>query len=529
MTELREAEKNHFKGLKELKIQIPLTIIIFIGLFALALYMKHLLGDWIHSEVDTSFYYTFQNNQGSTVIWYFENYNDAEHYYESYLENFRYNGWNPYSPPLPFDSENELDFYLYGPFLVYGFVFISFFVQLFNLGAPLEFLIPASIKWTAIVFDALSVVMIYIIIIGLKSFKSKKITRHLIGIIGAIAYIFMPINLFYIDASYLNIPQMTFFTLLALYLFQKEKYIASSIIFSVAWLSKQMPLFSIIPLFLILGRKTNFSFALKKFLLPFILSTFAFSIPWIFLNPFKYSIRIIGAGRSLWYATLAEEGNKHGVTLAHSLLYGNAEFLSKVYVYINIAMIPFLFFYIYSFFIAHFNGKNIAKDETNFYVYNTWLIVLTHAFLSRGVYKYYDAFINPFLVISSVLLINKLTNLIKNNAENAVEGRKKSIKIVISKTLFPVILFSSIALIYAVNWGIMISSRFLHPVWLLLLFVFLSFFFPLQYYRELKMGKNYKQFWRDIKLIFKMIWHKIKIVSKTIWRKIGFGKKKTED
>ena len=359
MTELRKINKNVLFGFYKLNIRIPLIIIIFLGLFIFAMYMKSLLGDWINSEVGTSFYYTFQNHQGSDVIWYLENYGDASYSYEPYLENFRYNNWNPYSPPLPFDSEDKLDFYLYGPFLVYGFVFVSLFVELFNKGAPLDFLIPASIKWTAIAFDALSVAMIYLIIVGLKTFKNKKYPKHLIGIVGAIAYIFMPINLFYIDASYLNIPQMTFFTLLAFYLFLKEKYIASSVIFSVAWLSKQMPLFSIIPLFFILGRKTHFSFALKKFLLPFILSTLVFSIPWIFLNPFKYSIRIIGAGRSLWYATLAEEGNKHGVTLAHSLLYGNADFLSKIYVYINIAMVPFLFFYIYSIFIAHFNGKNI--------------------------------------------------------------------------------------------------------------------------------------------------------------------------
>ncbi|MCG3221449.1 MAG: hypothetical protein H7641_08720 [Candidatus Heimdallarchaeota archaeon] len=529
MTELRKLAQRSLWSFYKWKIQIPITIVIFLGLFILAIYLKHILGDWINSEVGTAFYHTFQNNEGVSVTWYFENYTDAEYYYESYLENFRYNGWNPYAPPLPFDSENKLDFYLYGPFLIYGFAFISLFVELFNPGTSLDFLIPTSIKWTAIVFDALSVAMIYLIIISLKTFKSKRVVANLAGISGALAYIFMPMNLLYIDASYLNIPQMTFFTLLALYLFLKEKYVFSSIVFSIAWLSKQMPLFSIIPLFFILGKKTHFSFALKRFLIPFILSTFIFSIPWIFLNPFKYSIRIIGAGRSLWYATLAEEGNKHGVTLAHSLLYGNAEFLSKVYVYLNVAMIPFLIFYIYSIFIAHFNGRNIAEDETNFYIYNTWLIVLTHTFLSRGVYKYYDAFFNPFLVISSILLINKLVNRVKSNSEHEKNVRKKNILLILSRIIFPVIFIVSIALIYSVNWGIMISSRFLHPVWLLLLFLFLSVLLPIQYYRELKMRKNYKYFWRDIKLIFAMIWFKVKNTTIMIWKKISFRKENKEE
>jgi TRAP-type C4-dicarboxylate transport system permease large subunit len=192
-------------------------------------------------------------------------------------------------------------------------------------------------------------------------------------------------------------------------------------------------------------------------------------------------------------------------------------------------MIPFLLFYAYSIFIAHFNGRNIAEDETNFYVYNTWLIVLTHTFLSRGVYKYYDAFINPFLVISLILLVNKFVNIIKSNSEIELDSRKKKTLNILSKILFPMIFFPSIALIYAINWGIMISSRFLHPVWLLFLFVLLSFLLPLQYYRELKMKKNYKQFWRDIKLILSIIWHKIKTISKNLWVKLRFRKKKTED
>jgi hypothetical protein len=383
----------------------------------------------------------------------------------------------------------------------------------------MDFLVPASIKWTAIIFDALSVPMIYLIIVGLKTFKTKKKLAHVVGIIGAIAYIFMPINLLYIDSSYLNIPQMTFFTLLAFYMFLKEKYVLSSTVFSIAWLSKQMPLFSIIPLFFILARKTQLSFSLKRFLLPFILSSFLFSIPWIFLNPYKDSIRIIGAGRSLWYATLAEEGNKHGVTLAHSFLYGNAEFLSKVYVYLNIAMVPFLFFYFISIFLGHFNGKDIGENETNFFVYNTWLIVLTHTFLSRGVYKYYDAFFNPFLIICSILLINQLTKKVQLRFDN-LKIKKKKKSLTFAKFIFPLTLVISIVLIYSVNWGIMISSRFLHPVWLLSMFILISFLLPLRYYRELKVRNNYKNFWRDIKLIFKMIWYKIKNLVAKLWDKL---------
>ncbi|MHA2256254.1 MAG: hypothetical protein ACXAAM_09285 [Candidatus Heimdallarchaeaceae archaeon] len=98
-----------------------------------------------------------------------------------------------------------------------------------------------------------------------------------------------------------------------------------------------------------------------------------------------------------------------------------------------------------------------------------------------------------------------------------------------SKVIFPVVFIISTALIYSVNWGIMISSRFLHPVWLLLLFIFLSILLPIQYYRELMMRKNYKNFWRDIKSIFSMIWFKVKIATVMIWKKFSFRKENKEE
>ncbi|MCG3227202.1 MAG: hypothetical protein H7645_09795, partial [Candidatus Heimdallarchaeota archaeon] len=139
------------------------------------------------------------------------------------------------------------------------------------------------------------------------------------------------------------------------------------------------------------------------------------------------------------------------------------------------------------------------------------------------------AFFNPFLVISSILLINKLANLIKTNSEHEKNVRKKRILFLLSKLIFPVIFIVSTALIYSVNWGIMISSRFLHPVWLLLLFIFLSILLPKQYYRELMMRKNYKNFWRDIKSIFSMIWFKVKITTVMIWKKFSFRKENKEE
>ncbi|MHA2358529.1 MAG: hypothetical protein ACXABK_07160, partial [Candidatus Heimdallarchaeaceae archaeon] len=480
MTDLRKEKKNSLRDLKDWRIQIPIIILIFVGLFILTLYYKHVIGDWINSEVGSSFYHTFQNSQGNTVTWYFENYSDAETYYELYLENFRFNGWNPYAADLPIDSENRLDFYLYGPFFIYGIAFISLFVQMVNPGATVDFLIPASVKWTAIVFDALSVSMLYLIIIELKCFKDKNVLRHILGVLGASAFAFLPMNLFYVDAYYLNMPQMTFFTLIAVLLFMKQKYISSSVMFTFAWFSKQIPLFMIIPLFFLLGKKEGYSVALKKFLLPFLLSSFLFSIPWIFMNPWKYAIRIIGAGRPLWYADL--NANQHGVTLAHTFLYLGTRILSQAFVYLNVVMIPFLVFYVLAIFIAVLYGEEILEDESKFIIYNSWLVLLIHVFLSRGLFKYYDTFINPFLILAAFIIVDKFVKYIFQKQLSERLTNRKYVRILLVTIFYAFFLLLSIGAISSSNWSIMISSRFLHPLWLLALFTVNSFFLPLKYY-----------------------------------------------
>ena len=512
MVELREKEPKitlnlgGFKGkiTRELLVTVIFSMLILIS----AILVKIKMSGWIFSNIGTAFTHTLDEPINGTVYWYFEIYSDADYYYEAYLDAFR-GGWNPYKR-----YTDRLDFYVYGPIFIYGLYFTSLLVQLFNPGMDSTILIEESVKWTAINFDALSAVMVYLIIVNFSFTKDRKIYKHLLGIIGAFAFIFMPFNLFYVDTYYLNIPQMTFFTLIGFLLVMKKKYKLSAYALTLAWLTKQMPLFLIIPIFSMIWKENDLKTAVKRFLRPFLLSTLLLSIPWIFITPILYVGRILAAGRPLWYATLEPIGNAHGTTLAHSILYGGSESLAQFYVWINIPMIPFILFYGFSLFIGHFNGKKLANDDKMFTIYITWVIMITHTFISRGLFKYYDAFFTPFFILSAIVLSNTLIEKLRDyfrkrknkDISTNVEERSSRKKGNIGKSVIEIFCILILTLgIYYYSWIIMVKIRFLHPLFLLLLTMFISLFIPWRYYKEIGKKANYKQLKQDFKDFFKYV------------------------
>ncbi len=512
MVDLREKEKkanSYLGGLKnKITSNLIVTVIISILILVSAILVKLELSGWIISNIGSAFTHTLSEPINGTVYWYFENYNDADYYYEAYLDAFR-GGWNPYKR-----YTDRLDFYVYGPIFIYGLYFTSLLVQLFNPSMTSTILMEESVKWTAINFDSLSAIMVYLIIVNFSFTKERKIYKHVLGLIGAFAFIFMPFNLFYVDTYYLNIPQMTFFTLIGFLLVMKKKYKLSAYSLTLAWLTKQMSLFLIIPIFSMIWKEHDLRTAVKKFLRPFLLSTLLFSIPWIFITPILYIGRILAAGRPLWYATLDPAGNAHGTTLAHSILYGEAEGLAQFYVWINIPMIPFILFYGFSLFIGHFNGKKLANDDKMFTIYITWVIMITHTFISRGLFKYYDAFFTPFFILSAIVLLNtlieKLRDYIRNRKnkdiltkeENSNSRKFGNVGINLLEILS--ILIFTLGLYYY-SWIIMIKIRFLHPFFLLLLTMFISLLIPGGYYKEIGKKTSYKQLKQDFKDFFKYV------------------------
>ncbi|MHA1397874.1 MAG: hypothetical protein ACTSSF_09240, partial [Candidatus Heimdallarchaeaceae archaeon] len=469
------------------KIDIVISMIIAIVLFALSLYFKNLISSKIFEKVGRSFYYSFLNSSGTKVTWYFENYGDDIAFYQQFLSAFLFDRWNPYAR-----SEGVLDYYVYGPVFIYSLVLFYGLVFIFHPGFSKNVIVVDSVKWFAIVSDSLSVVMLYLLIIELDFLKNKRILKHFIGIIGAVFLAFMPMNLFYVDTYHLNIPQMTFFTLLGLYFFIKNNFKLSAGAFTIGWLSKQIPLFLVIPLFFILAKKENVKFALKRFLLPFIGFSFLLSIPWIFTNPLLYPVRLFGAGRPLWYATLTPEGIQHGVTLAHTILYFGAEILAQIYVYINLSMLPFLITYFIAVLMSYVKGKELAENQSLFVNYVGWFFILIHTFLSRGVFKYYDAFLNPFFILMSIVFAYNFRCLIKKIFGNEkIKVSEEGIEIltplerIFYNTFFVFTILLLLGSFFGLNWLIMITVRFLHPLILLCVLIVLSFLIPLDFYKVL--------------------------------------------
>ncbi|NPD89807.1 MAG: hypothetical protein HGN29_13930 [Asgard group archaeon] len=506
--ELRnKVQKFSIKNISREKLNSFLLVVaISIVIFILSLYFKNLVSEWYWRNHGTGFYWT--RYDGSTIIstWYIEAYSDASYYYEPYLNSFRYDNWNPYA-----GGEGPLNGYAYGPMFIYGLYFISVFMGLFNPGMDKDLITSESVKWTHITFDALSVVMLYIIIISLKSFRDQKKKKHFLGVLGSLVFLFMPLNLLYVDSIFLNTPQMTFFTLLSFLFFLQEKYRSSAFILSVAWLSKQMPLFLVIPWFFIIWKKRSLKEALVDFIVIFIVSTLILSIPWLFLSPKDYVWRVFGPGKPL--STVDFEHLSNTVSLAHSFLFFGSESFANFYSIINKYMIPFIVFYILVVLFAYFNGKKIGNDENQFTIFTTWIIINTHLFISRGVYKYYNAFITPFVVISFLVFSDQQASNVMKKIESRDVLRREEIEertyqrfSLINQCLLFLLFFVSLSsLFYYYNLVLITKSRFLHPFLLLILFLVISILLSQDIYRSLLKKENYKMIIKDLKDIFQNI------------------------
>ena len=504
---------------KKLIIQVSIIVAICLFIFSLSLILKNIASTAYWEQHDANrnfrFFWTFYNEDDILVeVWEIEAYVDASYYYEPYLYNFRFLNWNPYA-----GGEGPLDGYAYGPIFIYGLYLISLFVGLFNPNMSRTFLVSESVKWTHIVFDSLCVVMLYLILISLKAYKEKKVKKHIIGLLGASSLMLMPINLLYVDSIYLNIPQMTLFTMIAFLLFMRERYKITAFMLTIAWLSKQMPLFLLAPWFLIIWKKKDLRTALVDFLFTFLLTSFIISLPWMFVSPYGYFTKLFGPGKPLAILSLENAYRGSTVTLAHTFLYLGRESLAQFYKAINDYMIPFLLIYIISLLITYFRGKEIGNDESLFTLHATWIILISHVFLSRGVFKYYDAFITPFIVLLLIIYIDKFIYLVieklRKEPSSVVsedlkskenEEKTKIIWItVIQESSFYVLFLGLTTLFYYINFIIITKSRFLHPLYLLILLVVVSVLFPPSIFKSLFEAKSYKMLLKDMILIFQDI------------------------
>ncbi len=537
---------------REKKINLLIAIIICISLLTFSLAIKNFFSEWYWREQPKVYSWEFNWPQYNTTVvtfdngtvvttgtlnvtrmWFIEAYADATHYYEPYLYTFRFQNWNPYSGGT---YENDpLHGYAYGPMFIYGLYLISLFVSLFNPGIGRADLVAKSVKWTHIAFDAFCVVTLYLIIISLKAFKERKITKHSLGFLSATFFLFVPINLLYVDCIHLNTPQMAFFTLLSFLFFIKEKYRVSAFFLAIAWLSKQMPLFLLIPWLFIIWKKKSLKESLLDFLIPFLVTTFLLSLPWLFITPYPYVWRVFGPGKPITEIDL--DLITHTVTFSHSFEFLEKPGLADFYTTINNYMIPFLIAYLVAVMISYFKGNRIGNDETTFTIFTSWILINTHLFISRGIYKYYNAFLTPFVFLSILVFLDsqissildkrkkKLDEIEKEDNEKGKEeisslNRKLTI---LRHVLLYTSFFLSSAFFYYWNYVLIVRNRNLHPLFLLVLFVLVSLLLSPDLYRSLVEKKSYKMI-KDDSIEF---YHQISKVSEKIQTK--FMRNKSEE
>jgi len=165
-------------------------------------------------------------------------------------------------------------------------------------------------------------------------------------------------------------------------------------------------------------------------------------------------------------------------------------------------LIPFFVFYILTLLICYFNALDIFNDEKQFYIYTTVVVLVSHIFISRGIYKYYDAFFSPFFILFLVLLLWSYFDLCRFNNRT------------LFYSYFFVSIISSSIILYYINWVIIIKSRFLHPLYLLLIFIFVSSFLESNFYSSLSKFENYRMIILDIKKIYSDVKNSLRIHKK---------------
>lgn len=324
----------------------------------------------------------------------FEAWRDYIYAYIPTVQAFK-NGYLPYK-----------DFYhAYPPLFLYFLTLFSFIPCFWSIALPL------------VIFDALTLIPVYFI--SNHFFSSDK--AFFISLIFALA----PINLFYIDFLWLNPSLTTFFLLLSIYFFIKEKYDISAINFAISIGFKQTSLLALPIMLLFLLKKKSFKYALKYFII--VLSIcFLFSIPYIFLEPRLYLFSIfripfnieelpknyfqlgfftepfeydtINTATLKWYELKMMKYVPFNAPINLFLpifIFILPENFSNLYFSIDYVM-KFFFFITYILLLYNIHKKKQFQDN---FLIKSVLYSLLIFFIFNPIYKYYVAGITPLLIL----------------------------------------------------------------------------------------------------------------------------------
>jgi hypothetical protein len=259
-----------------------------------------------------------------------------------------------------------------------------------------------TIAWSPaialVLFDALTVIPIYLIARDyLFSGNSKA------AFAVAMIWVFNPINLFYNDLMWLNPGPTTFFLMLGILLFLKQKWALSSIVLAISTGFKQTAVILFPVLLVIMWKTIGFTKKSIAFITLYVSSLIVISAPYIFNDTqgYLWSIQLPllgnppGAGPSSPTTFVYDLSQPTRLTTFLGLIkIVNLQSLAvATYSYLN-----YVFAITYVVLLLHLYFTKRKLTNSDYLVYLMTALLLFFTFFGRGVYKYYFAGLTPLAV-----------------------------------------------------------------------------------------------------------------------------------
>jgi len=170
-------------------------------------------------------------------------------------------------------------FHAYPPLFLYALTLFSFLPFFWSMALPI------------VISDALTVLPVYLI--------GKRLLSERYAFIASLLFALAPINLFYVDYVWLNPPMATLFLMASVCFLLAGRYDFSAFTLAISIGFKQTSLLALPIVLLFLVKKLSRKTASRYFLIVASIC-FAFSIPYIFVEPRLYLYSIFRVSISSW-------------------------------------------------------------------------------------------------------------------------------------------------------------------------------------------------------------------------------------
>lgn len=376
------------------------------AIVGLAIWFQFLVRAWFYGNFFDFFFINFGNSSTHWLAHFLgvepgqsiptEGYGDYGAYYVPYVNAFT-DGWNPYSGSI--EPGDNIGSYVYGPFYI---LFISLGKMVFHVSTN------DSIILSNLILNAFSSVMVYIL--------AKRVTGNVFAFIFANINTIAPVALYYADIKVLNTPQMTFLTLLFVWLYIEHHDNSAFFVLVLAILTKQFPIILAMPVLLWMARRYGWVKA-TGFFVAGVFWFLTLSLPYILWDPKSYIKRLFvaGLGKSsiLTYAQASSSNyNSVAPNLNWSSYPSQSSFMDQVLLMLfgqNLDQFSFILInshivWIFSLVLLAFPAwaayRIMEADTVLYYRFFAAYLIIGHATIARGIYKYYDAYLLPFMLLA---------------------------------------------------------------------------------------------------------------------------------